>query len=164
MQEQLGLGFYYIPCGYVDKNIDTFMNLDTTKTFFGVNMPGSYVSQTTLNTRLGFTWMVYFKIHLLFQMFFSSVTFAKSIYWYLRPKDPAFIYSQFAQNLITANSYADLVNTAAVRIYADITLGSTEDSEGQGGLLSVVPVSAGNLGVGFYQNNFNNPLTKIQKL
>jgi hypothetical protein len=40
-------------------------------------------------------------------------------------------------------------------------MGSTQDSNGKAGLLSVVPMNASNLAVGYYQNNFNNPLTKV---
>ena len=79
-------------------------------------------------------------------------------------------YKSNISNLITFNSYPDLVNTSCVRIYADFTLSSTLDSLGsalpigtstQQGLLSIIPINTNNLGVGFYQNNFNNPLTKI---
>jgi hypothetical protein len=42
-----------------------------------------------------------------------------------------------------------------------VTQGSTQDSAGNAGLLSVVPMAATSLGVTFYQNNFNRPLTKV---
>ena len=63
--------------------------------------------------------------------------------------------------MITANTYGDLVYTQSVSIYCDVTQGSTQDSAGNAGLLSVIPMSSGQLGINFYQNNFNNPLTKI---
>ena len=154
------LGYYFMPCGYADPNIPLFLELPLTQSFFGLNYPGVYAPQTTLNLRLGFTWNGVFP-----DPFISSETlfdpeFSDHILWYLRPANPQF-YLPFVQNLLTFNSYPDLVNTSSVRIYADITLGSTEDSSSQAGLLSVVPVNASNLGVSFYQNNFNNPLTKI---
>ena len=156
---QVALGFYYMPAGYDDPNIQLFMNLPDTQTFFGVNLPGCYEPQITLNYRLGFTWNGVFPNPFTTPNVWG-VDFTNSIYWYLRPKDPAYIVP-WAQNLLTANSYGDLVNTSCVRLYTDITLGSTEDSGGQAGLLSIIPVNTTNLGVGFYQNNFSNPLTKI---
>ena len=82
----------------------------------------------------------------------------------MRGKDPVYLPPDWTPNLLTANSYADLVNTSCVRVYCDTTFGSTQDSTGGGGLLSIVPVNTTNLGVGFYQNNFNNPLTKIPRI
>ena len=82
----------------------------------------------------------------------------------MRPSDPIYTVTVMAQDRTTANSYPDLVNTSCVRIYCDVTLSSTEDSLGTKGLLSVVPVNTSNLGVGFYQNNFNNELTKIPQI
>ena len=38
---------------------------------------------------------------------------------------------------------------------------AVQDPQNLDGLLSLVPINATNLGVSFYQNNFNNPLTKI---
>lgn len=91
---------------------------------------------------------------------------------FLRPQDPGItpVINDPAQSLIF-NSYADLVNTSCVRIYTDVALASTDEGvapnptqQNLGGLLSVIPVNATNLGVGFYQNNFNNPLKKVPRI
>ena len=92
----------------------------------------------------------------------------------MRPKDPRFLAAPFnlqpwTADQVTANSYGDLVNTSCVRIYADVIMGSTQDSnntkqDDAEGLLSVVPINATNLGVGFYQNNFDNKLTKLPSI
>lgn len=159
---ELAAGYYYMPCGYADPNIPLFFNLPTTPVFFGINYPGIFIPQTTLNLRLGFTWNGVFPDPFSSPDTLNDVFFSNVLLWYLRPKNPQYALP-WAQDIITFNSYPDLVNTASVRVYADITLGSTEDSSNEGGLLSIVPVNASNLGIGFYQNNFNNPLTKIPR-
>jgi len=60
-----------------------------------------------------------------------------------------------------APGYPDLVNTACVLIYTDITGGSTLDSVANKALLASVPMNTPNLGVGFHSLPLNNPLTKI---
>lgn len=175
-------GYYYLPCGYEDPNIPLFMASSATSLQYGINYLGigtsapssfPYTSQSLLNTRLGFTWNGRFPNPFLSSNPWSDSLFLASLYYYLRKSDPYFAGPpplQFNQNVIIANNYADLVNTSCVRIYADFTLGSTQDSLGSTspegtpttqGLLSIVPVNTNNLGVGFYQNNFDNPLTKI---
>ncbi len=158
---EVAAGYYYLPCGYADPNIQAYMDSNSALTFFGLNVPGVFVSQTTLNLRLGYTWNGIFPDPFSTGTVLANLNFISTLLWYLRPKNPAL--APWAQDLLTFNSYPDLVNTGSVRIYADITLGSTEDSSNEGGLLSVVPVNANNLGVAFYQNNFNNPLTKIPR-
>lgn len=159
---EIASGYYYMPCGYDDYNFDAFFKLTAAITFFGENLPGIFAPQTILNTRLGFTWNGVFTDPFNSPDTLYDVNFANNLYFYLRPKNPLYPVP-WVQNIITANSYCDLVNTSSVRIYTDVTFGSTEDSESQSGLLSVVPVSALNLGVAFYQNNFNNELTKIPR-
>lgn len=174
--------YYYLPCGYEDPNIPIFMQQTTNVSpvrfnFFGILSisPSSYpyFSQSLLNTRLGFTWNGRFTNPFILNDPWSDSSFLGSLYFYLRQTDPYFpLVVDMQQDTITANNYADLVNTSCVRIYCDFTFGSTQDSLGttasagtpiQQGLLSIVPVNTNNLGVGFYQNNFNNPLTKIPK-
>lgn len=166
---------YFMPCGYEDPNIPKFMsNPNSVITFAGGgygNFSASafqFVPQTYLNTRLGFTWNGKFPDPFLSSDPWSDPTTLQCLYWYLRKTDPAINIPMAQNNKITFNNYGDLVNTSCVRIYADFTFGSTQDSLGstssepsQQGLLSIVPVNTTNLGVGFYQNNFNNPLGKI---
>lgn len=186
----IAAGYYYLPCGYEDPNITKFMtnpnsgirfnNTSLQATAFEFN-PGY-----TLNLRLGFTWNgVYIDPYTLTDPW-NNITLQQSLYWYLRKKDPGFFAQNipnpnppppflpsipdWSQSTITFNNYPDLVNTSCVRIYCDFVFGSTQDSLGsntpQGsptiqGLLSIIPVNTTNLGVGYYQNNFNNPLKKI---
>jgi hypothetical protein len=147
-------GYFYLPAGYGDPNVTTKINqLNNNRIYL---VPGY-----TLNLRCGFTWNGEFTDPLNAGDIYSPDSeYPGSFYYYLRPVDPILVPS-FAENLLTANSYADLVNTSCVKVYCDFAFGSTEDSEGNGGLLSIVPVNTNNLGVGFYQNNFSNPLTKI---
>lgn len=145
----------------------------------------------SLNLRLGFTWNGLFESPLAENPFFvqpyvapvvgpppvpaipySISTLPLEVWTYMRPADPAVrlftangpgVPGDYTEQILTANSYGDLVNTSCVRVYCDITFGSTQDSDGNGGLLTTIPVNTTNLGVTFYQNNFNNPLTKIPK-
>ena len=61
----------------------------------------------------------------------------------------------------TADSYANLVYTNTVSLYADFTGGSTYDSMKNTQLLACVPMNASNLGVTFYNTSIFCPLTKI---
>lgn len=169
--------YYYLPCGYEDPNISTAM-LESTQIgnrlflIFGeYTIKDIYSPGYTLNLRLGFTWngVISDPLQTINNPYAPGSLLPSALYWYLRAVDSGAAIS-LEQNILTANSYADLVNTSCVRIYADFALGSTQDSLGsasasqipvQQGLLSIVPVNANNLGVGFYQNNFNNALTKI---
>jgi len=159
--------YYYIPCGYADKQIDAFIanKLQSVNPEVALWLPRAYKSGYILNTRLGFTWNGLTNI----RNFFNPVLIARNLYPYMRPADPFLIAGggvgnpnlEWNTNVVTAQSYPDLVYTSVCRIYTDITLGSTQDSVGEGNLLSVVPMNANNLGIAFYQSAFNNPLTKI---
>ncbi len=152
-------GYYYIPCGSEDQNVTTAQ--------------GDANEGYTLNLRLGFTWNGLLPDPFIVNPY-STVTVPNVLYPFMRPIDPLFVAAPFnktawASNTNTANSYADLVNTSCVRIYADVAFGSTQDSNTKDrtdaeGILSIVPVNTTNLGVAFYQNNFNNELTKIPSI
>ncbi len=173
----IAAGYYYLPLGYADPNISGFFSL---KLFPLAVDGGVIITDLTLydtlpasimNPRLGFTWNGVFPNPFLSANPWTDKNLMASLYWYLRSNDPDYQPSQIAlkSNFLTFNSYPDLVNTSCVRVYADFALGSTEDSlnstsstnNSSGGLLSIVPVNTTNLGVGFYQNNFDNPLTKV---
>ena len=177
---------YYLPCGYADPNINAFMT-NPAQIIYGTNTAFSapaiqFTPESTLNLRLGFTWNGSFPNPFQSSDPWSDLTLQSAVYWYMRAKDPGFYAGPppgipyippWGQEKITFNSYPDLVNTSCVRIYADFALGSTQDSLDSSapqttasvdGLLSIVPVNTTNLGVGFYQNNFNNPLTKIPQV
>lgn len=160
----LANGYFYVPCGYEDPNLSTVASQ------LFLIYPGIYADGYTLNLRLGYTWNGLFPNPFSLSNIYANNTFSDNIYFYMRPADPNYAAGlQWDQNILTFNSYADLVNTSCVRIYADCTFGSTEEGQirqltQQSGLLSIVPVNTTNLGVGFYQNNFNNPLTKVPNI
>ena len=60
-----------------------------------------------------------------------------------------------------APNYANLVNTACVYVYVDWVAGSSQDSQGNGGLLGAIPLDTANNAVGFFDKVISNPLTKI---
>jgi hypothetical protein len=155
-------GYYYLYIGWNDPNYKAMASLNTLNQKYGY----------TLNLRSGFTWNGEFSLPSNpWNGFYGNLLFATQIANYFTPfagsnqQGGPSIYSIFATNptksVVTANSYPDLVYTQSIRLYCDLTQGSTQDSAGNAGLLSVVPLSATSLGVTFYQNNFNNPLTKV---
>ena len=164
---QIAAGYYFFPAGYDDPNIPIFMEPGVGGGGIYEELVVNFERGYTLNLRLGFTWNGFYQNPLQNNPYTpqSLGTIRSTIYWYMRPTDPAFgPANAFAQNTITANSYGDLVNTSCVRVYCDFIYGSTQDSNNQQGLLSIVPVNASNLGVAFYQNNFYNALTKIPRI
>jgi len=48
-----------------------------------------------------------------------------------------------------------------VYVYVDFVQGSSQDSQGNGGLLGVVPLNASNNSVGYYDKVMSNDLLKI---
>lgn len=172
--------YYFLPCGYEDPNVAAFMVGDLAGDidgFLGTPIPlkeWNLIQGYTLNLRLGFTWNGIFPNPFQSNNPWTNLALQSAVYWYMRGKDPGYypapLIPDWTQNIITFNNYPDLVNTSCVRIYADIALAASEDTLGASaplntpvadGLLSIVPVAANNLGVSYYQNNFNNPLTKI---
>jgi hypothetical protein len=140
--------YFYMAAGFADPNVIA------EQTVYG------QTPSKTLNLRCGFTWNgVYVNPTSLINPFTSDLLI-RSLAWYLRPNDSNFPVP-VVNNVQTANSYGNLVNTSCVKVYCNITMGSTQDSNGKAGLLSVVPMNASNLAIGYYQNNFNNPLTKV---
>lgn len=164
----LAAGYFFIVAGYEDPNVLSYINTFNTLGPYSPLEPGY-----TLNLRCGFTWNGLFSSTSLIEngevnnLYNATSTFPFQMYYFMRGVDPFFIaqspITPWTNNVVVFNSYPDLVNTSCVRIYCDFALGSTQDSDGNGGLLSIVPVNATNLGIAFYQNNFNNPLTKIPK-
>jgi hypothetical protein len=157
-------GVYYLLTGWNDLNLKAFYTtLLPTYNTLANNVP--FKLRANLNLRCGFTWNGAFMVPA--NPYASSTTsqqFKLSILPYIVPfpsDQGEGLWPIFDRTVITANTYADLVYTQAVSIYCDITQGSTQDSAGNSGLLSVVPMSSGQLGINFYQNNFDNPLTKI---
>ena len=69
--------------------------------------------------------------------------------------------SPISTRINIANNYANLVNTACVYVYVDWVAGSSQDSQGNGGLLGAIPLNTGNNSVGFFDKVISNPLSKI---
>ena len=151
-------GYYYLYTGWNDPNYKQYCDLSGNGTYY--NKYGY-----TLNLRAGFTWNGQFSIPTdPWNGFTGNSAFASSIFNYFTPKAGAnqgTLFSRIKERVVTANTYPCLVYTQSLRIYCDVTQGSTQDSAGNAGLLSVVPMAATSLGVTFYQNNFNRPLTKV---
>ena len=168
-QPPLTYNYYYLTPGYADPNIATFVaNLPTNNNnaLYAPIFKQNFVAEYTLNTRLGFTWNGVFVSPYLINPYTSYMnSCGAATYWFMRPQWLNAANPTLAlQRTLTANTSADLVYTSCIRLYADFVFGSTQDSQGNGGLLSLVPVNASNNGVGFYQNNFSNPLLKVPKL
>ena len=123
----------------------------------------------TLNMRLGFTWNgiyspSYFPIPASYRS--PDINIKNTFFNRLRPVplyDPSALGGgqPYLTGVYTANTYADLVYTASVSLYADFTGGSTYDSMTNTQLLACVPMNASNLGVTFYNTTLYCPLTKI---
>lgn len=135
----------------------------------------------TLNLRLGFTWngsisqiASAFPINMtVLEGAATKASVVVSYYNRLRPV-PEYVdlAGPFSTSLggptnpyivtyYTADSYANLVYTNTVSLYADFVGGSTYDSITNTQLLACVPMNASNLGVTFYNSSLYCPLTKI---
>ena len=62
----------------------------------------------------------------------------------------------------TADSYANLVYSSIISIYADIVKASSVDTQGATRLLALTSMNCGNLGIAFWSNYLENPLLKVQ--
>jgi hypothetical protein len=62
----------------------------------------------------------------------------------------------------TADSYANLVYSSIISIYADIVKASSVDTQGATKLLALTSMNCGNLGIAFWANYIENPLLKVQ--
>jgi len=141
----------------------------------GASMDGMpYILYKTLNLRLGFVWDGIFKsIIVIADNTVNGVQ--RSLLNRLRPimydsissVDPVNhpgligITSPQFTKVYTADTYADLVYTNTVSLYADFVGGSTYDSITNTQLLACIPMNASNLGVTFYNSSLYFPLTKI---
>lgn len=150
-------GYFFLPAGCLDPNVIAGQQI--------LNQSLVNGQANTLNMRTGFTWNGIFPDPATLENPFVNTQLKSAIYWYIRPSDLNYIGGDaFSQNIITANSYGDLVYTSVVKVYCDVTFGSTQDSLGQGGLLSIIPTNTATMGVGYYQSSFDRPLTKIPEI
>ena len=167
---------YNAPQLYVESGID---NGDFTYVYGIKGQP--YRKYRTLNLRLGFTWNGSVeRIAQFFPINYTDLTFnpGTSIYaqgisviasYFNRLRSVPPVQASIAtagdgaytSEVYTADSYANLVYTNSVSLYADFTGGSTYDSIANTQLLACVPMNASNLGVTFYNTTLYCPLTKI---
>jgi chitodextrinase len=61
----------------------------------------------------------------------------------------------------TADSYANLVYSSILNIYSNVAGGSSVDTQSASSLLAITSMNCGNLGVAFWDNYIENPLTKV---
>jgi hypothetical protein len=160
--------YFYIAAGFNDPNVAiasaTLQQESRLYDQFGLNVtPQQFQPGQTMNLRLGFTWDGTNRTLLPSGDSAVNVTLAMRF----RPT-PTLIYTlgvpfwNFLATSYTAESYADLVNTNIVSLYADIVSAATTDSSRNTNLLAAVPMNASNLGVTFYNPVIPNALTKIQ--
>ena len=138
-----------------------------------------YKQFRTLNLRLGFTWNGVYSTDF-FPLSITNISTDQarpasvvlSFINRLRPIPEYFFIGEappvrlqgvgpFVNAEYTADSYANLVYTTTVSLYADFTGASTYDSMTNTQLLACVPMNASNLGVTFYNTSLYCPLTKI---
>lgn len=147
--------YYYLPVGYNDPNLFTFMNavkVALTPALFPTNGPFN------LNRRLGFLWNGVFTDVLPGSISFASLinhTFPKPNYNPPNPWIPLISY--------TAEGYADLVYSANLFLFCDVLGGSSQDTMIDERLLAVIPLAAPNLGVAFSEQKISCPLTKVSE-
>jgi hypothetical protein len=178
----------YLIAGYTDPNIPikaaqlkalTAGLSSTTPSLDFPSVPGAsmggmpFLLYKTLNMRLGFVWDgINTPIIVIPNNLTNSVT--RSLLNRLRPlifdsvlsEDPVNpallgVTSPAFTRIYTADTYADLVYTASVSLYADFVGGATYDSITNTQLLACIPMNASNLGVTFYNTTLLCPLTKI---
>jgi hypothetical protein len=111
-------------------------------------IPGIVWTRGTLNSRLGFTWSG------------DSTTDSFTFNNLWRPSQSGSSVIQTTRQ-VYAQSYANLVNTACIYVYVDFVQGSSQDSQGNGGLLAVIPLNTSNNSVGYYDKVMSNDLLKI---
>jgi len=150
---------------------------------FGVGgQPYNPNPRRLLNSILGFTWGGAFNPAELtdIESYITAVlTTSKQplLYNRLRPvpdyrvsiAPPAALEGELGQDVAatvsltyTADSYANLVYSSIISIYADIVKASSVDTQGATRLLALTSMNCGNLGIAFWANYIENPLLKVQ--
>jgi hypothetical protein len=174
----VGYGYRYLAAGYDDPNVwqaaDNLEDLTLQNDYPAIlGIPGQpYYIGKTLNTRLGFTWNGIYNpsfFPIPFSYTSTNISIRNTLYNRLRPvplydpspPPPLLGSSPYLTPTFTANTYADLVYTNTISLYADFVAGATYDSVKNTQLLACVPMNASNLGVTFYNTTLYCPLTKI---
>lgn len=127
------------------------------------------LANRTLNTILGFTWngLSLQLSQLITPTTYTSGSSAPLLFNRLRPV-PIYAsgsllgdYPQTTTGTYTADAYCNLVYSSIVSVYCDLVSAATLDSQRNNNLLSIVPLNCPNLGVSFYNNTIDNPLTGL---
>jgi hypothetical protein len=143
---------------------------------FGVGgQPFNPEPKRLLNSILGFTWNGNFNpvdFGNLEQSTIPTLTSKKfpQLYNRLRPI-PEYVVAGLGAGIttststisltFTADSYANLVYSSILNIYSNIAGGSSVDTQSASSLLAITSMNCGNLGVAFWDNYIENPLTKV---
>lgn len=156
--------FYYLPVGYGDPNLYTFIdNIRKPQNQSGGGL-NEYTFPTNgfynLNRRLGFLWNGKYdpnpQPNTVSYNILVNHTFPKPNY-----QPPPAVWLPLVN--YTAEGYADLVYSANLYLFCDIIGGSTQDNLYDERLIAVLPLAASNLGVAFPENKISCPLTKISE-
>lgn len=135
-----------------------------------------------LNSILGFTWNGSFTPSTLtniepYSILILTTTQQPLLYNRLRPvpdyrtsiAPPGLLGAEVGQDATattsltyTADSYANLVYSSIISIYADVVKASSVDTQGTTTLLALTSMNCGNLGIAFWSNYLENPLLKVQ--
>lgn len=133
-----------------------------------------------LNSILGFTWNGLFNPVDFLNISSDTLNILIStkfplLYNRLRPVPDYVVISPFPSGLFsenattttsttltfTADSYANLVYSSVLSIYADVVGASSVDTQRTSKLLAITSMNCGNLGVAFWNNYIDNPLMKV---
>ena len=129
-------GKYYAIAGYNDPNIASAAVNITCPLFSGGTIQQPYVAQQTLNLRVGYS------------LSGQAVNYQGSIGNTLYANIGNFTYA--ANTAIPPDSFPDLVYTQCVYLYSNLCLGSSVTSNNRHNLLSVAPITAGQLVISQY--------------
>jgi hypothetical protein len=135
--------------------------------------PFNPVPRRLLNSILGFTWNGQMTPSLLANIVPDAIneipTTTTELYNRLRPV-PYYVVAPlellgasleggFTATTYTADGYCNLVYSSTISIYASIVGGSTLDSQENTNLLALGSMNCGNLGIAFFNQFINNPLS-----
>ena len=161
--------YAYVSAGYLDPNVYIAQQLlqQQSQEFdsFGPYPPQAYQQYKTLNLRLGFTWdganLNLFTVGS--QPTSSGIN--DVLAYRFRPPISFTVTPGLGEipinYIYTAESYANLVYTNCVNLFASFVSGASTDSIRNTQLLASVPMNTQNLGVSFYNPVIPKPLTKI---
>jgi hypothetical protein len=162
--------YAYVSAGYLDPNVaiaqQQLAQLSQEYDSFGPYPPQTFQLYKTLNLRLGFTWDgANLNLFTIGNQPTSSGINDVLAYRFRPPISFTVTPGEFGDiplnNTYTAETYANLVYTNCVNLFASFVSGSTTDSIRNTQLLASIPMNAQNLGITFYNPTISSPLKKI---